>query len=70
MPENFDAAAYVDQASKLCGLTIAPDHYPGVVENMEALAQVADLVMEFPLPPDIEAAPAFNPLLPSAQQDT
>ena len=66
MMEEFDASAYVDQASRLCGLTIAPDHYPGVVENMNALAQVADLVMSFPLPETIEPAPVFNPLPPSA----
>ena len=63
--KDFDASAYVDQASRLCGLTIAPEHYPGVVENMESLAQVAQLVMSFPLPETIEPAPVFNPLPPS-----
>ncbi|MEM9450109.1 MAG: DUF4089 domain-containing protein [Cyanobacteria bacterium P01_E01_bin.6] len=62
MTSLFDAEAYVDQASRLCGLTIAPDHYPGVVENIATLAQVADLVMSFPLPETIEPAPTFEPL--------
>lgn len=67
MVEPFDAEAYVEQASRLVGVAIAPEHHPGVVENMATLAHVADLVMGFPLPETIEPAPVFNPL-PSAVQ--
>ncbi|MEB3213023.1 MAG: DUF4089 domain-containing protein [Leptolyngbyaceae bacterium] len=66
MTNSFDAEAYVEQASRLCDLPIAPDHLPGVVENMSALAQVADLVMSFPLPETIEPAPTFDPLPPTS----
>ncbi|MGB3495248.1 MAG: DUF4089 domain-containing protein [Elainellaceae cyanobacterium] len=62
---SFNAEAYVEQASLAIGLAIAPDHKPGVVENMEALYNVAQLVMAFPLPKTVEAAPVFNPLPPS-----
>lgn len=65
--EAFDAEAYVAQASRLVGMAIAPEHHPGVVENMAILAQVADLVMSFPLPETVEPAPVFDPL-PSAVQ--
>ncbi len=67
MVEPFDAEAYVEQASRLVGVAIAPDHRPGVIENMAILAQVAALVMDFPLPETIEPAPVFNPL-PSVVQ--
>ncbi len=62
---TFNAEAYVEQASQAIGLAIAPEHKPGVVENMEALYNVAQLVMSFPLPKTVEAAPVFNPLPPS-----
>jgi len=62
MANSFDSRAYVEQASRLCQLPISNDDLPGVVENMEALAHVADLVMSFPLPETVEAAPTFDPL--------
>lgn len=66
MPQDFDANAYVEQASQILGLAIAPDYRAGVVENINALAVVAELVMSFPLPKTVEAAPVFQPLPPSA----
>ncbi len=68
MSSEFDAEAYVEQASQLCNLTIDPEHYPGVVENMNALARVAELVMSFSLAETIESAPVFDPLPPTAAQ--
>jgi len=52
----FDAAAYVDAAAALNGLPIDPVHRPGVVVNIERLAQMAALVMDFPLPEEAEPA--------------
>lgn len=65
---SVDVAAYVEQASRLCGLAIPPECKPGVVENMATLAQVADLVLSFPLPTTVEAAPVFEPLPAAASQ--
>jgi hypothetical protein len=59
--QRFDAEAYVDAAAALIGLPIDPAHRPGVVLNMERIAQMAALVMEFPLPDEIEPAPVFRP---------
>jgi hypothetical protein len=59
--ETFDAEAYVDAAAKLLGLPLDPAHRPGVVLNLERIAQMAVLVMEFPLPDETEPAPVFTP---------
>ena len=57
----FDAEAYVDAAAALIGLPINPAHRPGVVVNIERLAQMAALVVDFPLPEEAEPAPVFRP---------
>jgi hypothetical protein len=62
MPDQpFDAAAYVDAAAALIALPIDPAHRPGVVLNMRRIAEMAALVMAFPLPDETEAAPVFHP---------
>lgn len=57
----FDAEAYVDAAAALIGLPIDPEHRPGVVLNLERIAQMAALVLEYPLPDEAEPAPVFRP---------
>ena len=59
--QPFEPEVYVDAAAALIGLPIDPVHRPGVVVNLERLAQMAALVMEFPLPEDAEPAPVFRP---------
>ncbi len=56
---NFDQ--YVEQVSELLNLSIAPEYHPGVVKNLTTIAAIAQLVTEFPLPDEIEAAPVFEP---------
>ena len=58
---TFDADAYIDAAGSLLGLPIDPVHRPGVVVNLERIAQMAALVMEFELPDETEPAPVFRP---------
>jgi hypothetical protein len=58
---GFDAALWVDQSAALLGLALDPAHRPGTVLNLERAAGLARLVMEFPLPPEAEAAPVFTP---------
>jgi hypothetical protein len=60
-PPPFDAEAYVEQASRLVGLTIAPPYRPGVERNMALIARMAGLVMSSPLDPAEEPAPVFVP---------
>lgn len=52
---------YVEQTSELLNLPIAPEYHTGVVKNLATIAASAQLVTEFPLPEDIEAAPVFEP---------
>jgi hypothetical protein len=60
-PTPDELGAYVDEAAKLIGLPIAPEHRPGVIQFLGGLLGQAALVMEFPLPEDVEAAPVFDP---------
>lgn len=57
----FDPAAYVDQMSAFLRLPIPPELRDGVIENVERVWQIAQPVIEFPLPDDLEAAPIFEP---------
>ncbi len=56
----FDAAAYAAQAAAAQNLAIAPEHWPGVVENVVLLHRMAQLVMDFPLSDHDEAGPVFT----------
>jgi Protein of unknown function (DUF4089) len=59
--QPFDAGAYLDAAAAAIDLSIAPEHRPGVILNLERLASMADLVMAFPLAEEIAPAPVFRP---------
>jgi hypothetical protein len=58
---DVDVEAYVDAAAKLVGLPLGLEHRPGVVLNLERVAQMAALVMSFPLPDETEPAAIFEP---------
>ena len=58
---QFDAAIYVDAAAALIGLPLDPAHRPGVILNLQRIAEMAALVMAFPLPEETEPAPVFLP---------
>ena len=57
--ENW--SQYVQQASELTSLQIAPEYFSEVVDNFERIAAIASLVTEFELPENIESAPTFEP---------
>jgi hypothetical protein len=61
MKKNDNPAEYVEQMSQLLDLPLDPEHLPGVVKNFASIYAIAQLVTEFPLPPEIEAAPVFEP---------
>ncbi len=54
-------AAYLDQAAALLGLPIRPEHHAEVLAAFRALRAQAEIIMEFKLPRDTEAAPRFIP---------
>ncbi len=57
----FDPDVMVSLMSQLLELPIAPEYRPGVIANLTRNAEIAQIVMEFPLPDDIEIAPVFQP---------
>jgi hypothetical protein len=61
MEKNDNSVTYVEQMSQLLDLPLDPEHFSGVVKNFATISAIATLVMEFPLPEDIEAAPIFEP---------
>ena len=62
MPEeSINLANYVEQTAQLIDLPLAPEYRPSVVDNFTRIAAIATLVMEFPLPEEMEAAPVFEP---------
>lgn len=54
---------YVDAAAEFLNLPIDPDYRPGVIANLEMIAEIARLVTEFPLAEEeeVEPAPVFHP---------
>lgn len=52
---------YVPQTAQLLNLPIPPEQLASVVENFERIQAIAQPVLEFPLPDDLEAAPRFEP---------
>ncbi len=56
-----DIEIYVDAAAVLIGLPLDPAHRPGVILNMQRIAEMAVLVMTCPLPDETEPAPVFMP---------
>ena len=52
---------YVKAASVALALPVAPAHLPGVMLNFERLAGIAAMVNEFPLGPEDEPGPRWEP---------
>ena len=64
--EADQVEAYVDAQCALLGLTLAPEHRPGVVRYLQLVIGMAPQVMEFPLSPHDESGNVFVPVSPSA----
>lgn len=61
MIESTDLPQLVDLLAEILELPLQPEHRPGVIANLARTAEIAQLVMEFPLPDGIEVAPVFEP---------
>lgn len=57
----MDEESYVKAAAEAVGLPIAPEYLAGTVLNFQRSAALAKLVMDFPLPLEVEPAPVFRP---------
>lgn len=58
---TLSIAEYVSQMTMLLDLQLSPEHRPSVIENFARIKVIAQLVNEFPLSENIEAAPVFEP---------
>lgn len=52
---------YIDMASTTIGLAIDPAFRSGVIAAFVRTQQMAEMVMDFPLPEEIDIAPVFVP---------
>ena len=57
----FNAEAYVQQALQLLALDVSPKQQTVVMEQFERIRAIAQPILDFPLPDDLEAAPTFEP---------
>lgn len=60
MPDP-DLEAVIDAMAPFLGLEIRPDYRPGIVVNLKVTADLAALVLEFPLDDQAEPAAVFRP---------
>ncbi len=61
MTDSPDVAQLVELLAQTLQLPLDPEHRPGVIANFLRNAEIAQLVMEFPIPDEIEVAPTFDP---------
>ena len=52
---------YVKATAEAVGLPIPPEYLAGTVANFERSAALAKILMDFPLPIDVQPAPQFEP---------
>lgn len=58
---STEIEAYVKHSVELLGLSIPPEQWVDVVENFDRLRLIAQPVLEFSLPDNLESATRFNP---------
>ncbi|NER83711.1 MAG: DUF4089 domain-containing protein [Leptolyngbya sp. SIO1D8] len=58
---SFEVSTYIDQTASLLGLNIPPDIRPSVIENFERIFAIAQPVLDFELPDNLEPAFTFEP---------
>ena len=58
--QQADMAAVVEAQALAIGLPLDPAHLPGTIQNFSLIAMMAQAVMSFPMPPEVEPAPVFS----------
>lgn len=58
---SLDPDAWIDATAPALGLAIDPAWRPGVAANLARMAELAELVIAFPLADDEDAAPVYRP---------
>ena len=59
--KELNVAEYVDLMALLLDLQLRDEYRDGVVANFQTIKAIAQVVNEFPLREDVEAAPTFEP---------
>jgi hypothetical protein len=65
--DNAQLEAYMDAQCALLGLTLAPEHRPGVLRYLALVAGMAPRVMDFPLGVADESGSTFVPVAPRSE---
>jgi Protein of unknown function (DUF4089) len=62
----LDTETYVDSQAALLGITLAPEHRPGVLRYLQMVMTMAPRVMDFAgtLKPEDESGNSFVPVAP------
>ncbi|MEO1095299.1 MAG: DUF4089 domain-containing protein [Cyanobacteria bacterium J06638_28] len=58
---RFNSQAYVEQTAALLGLEIPPEIRSSVVEHFDRIVAIAQPVLDFELPDNLEPAATFEP---------
>lgn len=59
--DTFDAEAFMAATAAAMNLTIASEWKPAVLDNLVRSRQIAQAVLDFPLPDTVEPASVFKP---------
>jgi len=59
--DAFDAEAYLEATAAAMNLSIAPEWKAAVLDNLIRSRQIAQAVLNFPLPDTVEPASVFKP---------
>ncbi|CDN11089.1 hypothetical protein RintRC_0111 [Richelia intracellularis] len=51
---------YIEETAVLLDLKVRDEYIDEVVNNFELIRVIAEVVNEFPLPPEVECAPIFE----------
>lgn len=60
-PEEAALILYAERMAAAIALPLDPARKPAVAQHLAILLAAASLVLEFPLPDEVEAAPVFEP---------
>ncbi|MEM0978912.1 MAG: DUF4089 domain-containing protein [Cyanobacteria bacterium P01_H01_bin.58] len=58
---RFHSQAYVEQTAALLGLEIPSEIRSSVVEHFDRIVAIAQPILDFELPDDLESAATFEP---------
>lgn len=59
--DDFDPEAFLDAVAAAMGLGIDAEWRPAVLDNLTRSRQIAQTLLDFPLPDDIEPASIYQP---------